>query len=312
MINRARKIVAIEESYNPREIYNIVVNKEQHHDSHWLSKYYSEQQIIHTNCQVPFAYNRHNYELWLEKIYQEAVDASKTPHYLDSGILPDGRKVASFSNKSVKEHLFQKQVQNSFDTAFLGQVGSVGPCDYTEGILQKIKYEESGCGDYQQNHCNVYRRTLENMGFELYPVENLADDKRLLDDSFADVAFQLCIGRFPSKYKSELLGMTLYLEWAGTPEAFRMVKLLKKRNIDSTFYLMHVTADNPKNGHANDIKNCIPIYLETILSAKGEQEMQREWQKIYQGYVTWDWINARFEYKLAYYLLNFERGSVAA
>jgi Iron-containing redox enzyme len=294
-------IAEIKEGYNPRIVFDININKEEHCDSQWLAGYWVEQLLINTTQEVPFVYSKERLERWLDTKYEQALFASRQDHYLNSGILPNGNRVRPFTNNAVCEFLFQKIVQNGLDAAFLSQVGTVGPCDLVESILQKIKHEEAGCGDAALNHCNCYIDLVDSLGYKIQNFERLAKDTRLIDASFADPAFQLSIARFPRRYKPEIIGMAMYLEWTGSPEALKIRKLLDGRGIDSSFYKMHVVADNIKNGHGHDIKIAIPLR-----STEGQEAMQRHWQRIFQGYATWSWIIDDFERELVEYLVYFE------
>ena len=296
----------IKEEYNPRTLFEIASNKEDHYDSPWLCNYTVERKLNMTRKQAPFVYTDDNFYAWLDKEYEKALFSSRQDHFGDSGILPSGRVVRPLSTNTIRELLLQKAPQNVSDGAFLSQTGTVGPCDEVEALLHKIKYEEAGGGVAELNHCNWYIDLLESLGYQMLPYNKFADDSRLLDISFDDPAYQLAIARFPRRYKPEIIGMTLFLEWTGTPEAFKMKRMLEGRNIDASFYSMHVIADNRKTGHAHDIRAIIPLYLKGIRSAHGEEVVQQHWQRIFQGYTTWGCIIDNFERELAEYLVYFE------
>lgn len=303
---------AYDEGYNPRTLYKIFANKDYHHDSHWLANYYVEQCVINMKDTVPFLYTEENFSRWMDTIYNEAIANSKQPHYLDGGLLPSGSRIGYFCNQAVHEFLLQRIPANSNDTAFLAEIGGRGCTDPMEALLQKIKHEESGSGNSKFNHSNIYREGIRNLGYSLHPSERLHEDYRLLDKSFADPAFQLAISCFPKRYQPEIIGMTIMLEWTGSPEALTIKKLLDSRNIDSTFYKIHVLADNKHNGHAYDIRTAVPQYLERIKVQFGEIEMQNHWERIYEGYSTWQQIISDFELNLAYYLVKHYQTRLAA
>jgi hypothetical protein len=99
--------------------------------------------------------------------------------------------------------------------------------------------------------------------------------------------FQLCVGLFPERFFPELLGMTLYLEWEATPTLMPIVRLLEARHYNSHFYRLHVAIDNVSSGHGAIAKEAIKLYLAEQKEQGCEQALQEQWQRIWNGYVTW-------------------------
>ncbi len=254
-----------------------------------------------TQIKPPFLYSESNFSKWLEAQQTEKWRDSRQRHFLDT---------EGFSDSALIEYLFQKAPQNLHDCTFLSRVGIVGICTKMEATLMKIKFEESGAGSHRENHNKLFYDLLsQELQIPLLAPEHFGNDSRFLDISFADPVFQLAIANFPKRYHPELIGMLLLLEWTGSLSAFKTMKLLKGRSINSLYYKVHVDADNPKNGHAAQIKNAIIDYLQDCCRLYGPEEQQRQWERIYQGWHTWDAILGRFEEELRVYLTRFEANS---
>jgi hypothetical protein len=285
-------------TWRPR--YEIVANPEQYV---WLApmlaRWIVAETFAKTSVQPPFEYSEETFCAWLEGEQRVFRKQSRQPHYIDH---------LELSDEALRELLFQKTPQNAHDTTFLAPMGTVSIVTPTESTLHKVKFDESGNGNPQWNHNNLYYALIEEeLKISLLPPERFASDPRFIDAAFIDPVFQLAIANFPKTYFPEILGMTLSLEWSGTLSAFKMMKLLKSRGIDPKFYAVHVHADNPRNGHGHDIKEAIISYLAEILKTQGESARQQQWQRIYQGWHTWSAIGEAFEAELKRYLVAFDR-----
>jgi len=266
-----------------------------------LSQFILRKAFSSTPIKSPFFYSESAFENWLDLQQTEKWRDSRQPHFLDA---------QGFSDSAVIEYLFQKAPQNLHDCAFLSRVGAVGMCTKMESILKKIKFEEDGAGRHLENHNRLYYDLIsQELGITLFAPEDFGADSRFLDTSFADPVFQLAIANFPKRFHPELIGMLLLLEWTGSLSAFKTMKLLKGRAINPLYYQVHVGADNPKDGHAAQIKESIIDYLQDCRRIYGPEEQQRQWERIYQGWHTWDTILGRFEEELRVYLTRFEANS---
>jgi hypothetical protein len=79
--------------------------------------------------------------------------------------------------------------------------------------------------------------------------------------------------------------MTLYLEWSSV-ELKNMVLLNRHFGLDSQFYEMHVAIDNASTGHGAMALRAIKPYLEEIRIGSGDDAVQDQWRRIWDGYVA--------------------------
>ena len=274
-----------------RQIYKYLINQEDHPDVLRTASDHIKDVFAKSESITTFNYTSERFNFWLEQEYKRAVRYSHASHYLDSG---------EFSYESVSESLFQRLPENALYGVFLARVGTIGPVTEAEAILSKIRYEELDNG-------NVFYDMVTKTEYKLFAVEDFADDTRLIDAAFDNVAFQLAISCFPKKYFPEILGMTMGLKSNGTPQAFPMFKILKQRGLPYEFYHRHIINDNRRTGHARSIKEAIECYLEQIRNKEGKEAMQSAWRRICQGYYTWSIMINRFERNLLSHLGKFEK-----
>jgi hypothetical protein len=79
--------------------------------------------------------------------------------------------------------------------------------------------------------------------------------------------------------------MTLQLEW----EVLALkptIKLLRHFGLDAHFYELHVGIDNAANGHGAKAREAVEWYLDQALARGGDAEVQRQWRRIWTGYVA--------------------------
>jgi Iron-containing redox enzyme len=88
----------------------------------------------------------------------------------------------------------------------------------------------------------------------------------------------------------ELLGMTLYLEYEATPTLTPIVRMLRGRRIDPLFYQLHVAIDNISKGHGAIALQAVKTFLNEQRQQGGEEEVQENWARIWNGYVGWKTI----------------------
>lgn len=276
---------------NIRECYEILTQVElRSSNTSLMAKQIVQNVLTVTQSNPPFVYTEEAFERWLDQLYKKSIEENHQPHFL-----------ANSSKAILVEYIFQKTPQNINDANFLCKIGTIGLSNAIEIALLAIKFDEAGSGNVENHHGNIfYELITKDLGIKLSPA-TLHQDRRLIDSAFNDPVFQLAIGQFPKTFLPEILGMTLYLEWTGSLEAFRMVKLLKNQNINAKFYSVHVKADNPKNGHAFQIKETIKLYLRNI-----ETDKQLTWKRIYQGWYSWRYILENFERDLRQHLVEFE------
>jgi hypothetical protein len=81
--------------------------------------------------------------------------------------------------------------------------------------------------------------------------------------------------------------------------------MLKGRGIDPHFYELHVAIDNTSAGHGALAKQAIELYLEQVGRQGGDLQVQSQWKRIWNGYVTWATLGT-FGSDLLKYLLKFD------
>jgi hypothetical protein len=79
--------------------------------------------------------------------------------------------------------------------------------------------------------------------------------------------------------------MTLQLEW----EVLSLVAGIKRydyHGFNSQFWRMHVGIDNAVDGHGAKARQATELYLDNVLKGSGLEAMQREWKRIWTGFVA--------------------------
>ena len=253
-----------------------------------------------------FKYTPQDFEEHLQKIYNDFVDG--TMHFQlftetgqitwpavvdydqDGEPIKKSRRydVGKFSDRAIKERIFQAAPFNLIDGAWLQNILKTGPADEVHARLFAIWSDEAGNGRTELNHCNVYQTLLRSQNIYLPPVNS----REFIEQDFMKSAFdgsiiQLAVGLFPEEFLPELLGMTLYLEWEATPTLTPIVKAYDGRHIDAHFYRMHVAIDNISVGHGALVKEAIQIYLQARQDEGGDAVVQEHWTRIWRGYVAW-------------------------
>lgn len=253
-----------------------------------------------------FRYNSSNLLNWLQEEYEKGLANMRQGHWIDTGILADGREVGRFSDQALQERLRQYAPNNFVDGAWLDRIMPCGSATWVEGILFQIRYEEGGGGKIEENHPNLYGKLLKSQGIDLPVVysREFSEESKFLDVAFDQPVFQLAISLFPRQFLPELIGMTIWFEWNSTPAAFQAAKCLRRRGFDPTYYQIHQRIDNPHNGHGFLARRAVEIYLGDI-EQKGE-DVQANWQRIWQGYHVWDTLSETFERDLQNYLVIFD------
>jgi hypothetical protein len=176
---------------------------------------------------------------------------------------------------------------NQLDGAWLSRVTPDGPLSMINELLFRIRMDELGDGNVQQNHANVYTATLESVNIYLPDLHTraYADNPDLLDSAFTQAVFLLAIAQFNEEFFPEILGMTLELEW-GSVALPRDVRSLTAFGITPQYYELHVGIDNASAGHGAIAKQAVEMYLQLVRQQQGEAAMQETWKRIWNGYVA--------------------------
>jgi hypothetical protein len=153
-----------------------------------------------------------------------------------------------------------------------------------------------GNGDQTLSHCNLYTDLLHSVGIYLEDVKTraYADNPDMLNAAYTLPLFQLVISQFSHLYFPEILGMTLQLEWT-VLSLKPIIKLYKKFGLNPQFYEMHVGIDNAATGHGAKAKEAVKLYLDRVREESGEQEVQEQWRRIWNGYVAFETTGDWFE-----------------
>lgn len=244
---------------------------------------------------LPFPYTVEAFRARMNAIYEG-----------DVAVIDDPISLAKYSKHTVIENLRQKAPMNLVDGAWLANIMSVGPCDEVRARLFAIWNDEVGNGTTELNHCNVYDALLRSVDVYLPPITSEAfRELDFIPSAWESPVFQLAVGLFPESFFPELLGMTLYLEWEATPTLLPVAKFYEGIKIDPQFYRMHAGIDNVTTGHGALAREAIELHLDDVRRGGGEDAVQAEWRRIWNGYVAWYTLGT-FGTELSTYLDRFE------
>ena len=233
----------------------------------------------------PFPYTVEAFDARLDKIYNGLVDvnAVSDPRF-------------GLSRPDLVELIRQTGPFNQIDGAWLQGVGEVGPIDEAHALLFGILADETGNGDVERNHSNVFTDLLHSVGTHPPAVRSRAyvDDPELLDSAFTAPLFQLVMSQFSNALFPEILGMTVYLEWEAVSLG-QVVAQVEFHGINSHFYRLHVGIDNAADGHGAKAKEGVKRYLERVREEGGDAAVQQQWRRIWDGYVAFKTVGTMGE-----------------
>lgn len=235
-----------------------------------------------------FKYSKEAFSQRLEQIYaimlKVKTDAEKSdPQDPSNPSIPH-------TKEEVIERIRQLAPFNQLDGAWLRNISQAGPIDEINSLLFSVWMDEAGDGDQNQNHANLYTALMESVGIVLPKVSTLeyANNPDMLDSAYTTSVFELAISEFSRTFYPELLGMTLQLEWE-VLNLWPGIMRLDSWGIDTHFYRMHVGIDNASNGHGAKARRAVELYLDKVANETGsEDEVQRQWQRIWTGYVAFE------------------------
>lgn len=225
----------------------------------------------------PFTYSTRVLRSRLEQIYTSAAQSADAFSLADTQLTRD----------MLIERLVQMAPFNQVDGAWLRNVGRIGPIDEVHSLLFHVWMDELGNGDPKLNHSNIYTDLLHSVGIYLEPVSSRAyiENERIVDSAFTSPLFQLVIAEFSEDYLPEIIGMTLYLEWA-VVAVKPQVAIMESLGIDAMFYSLHIGIDNSVTGHGAMAKRTAELYLDEVRASSGDKAMQQVWSRIWDGYVA--------------------------
>jgi hypothetical protein len=188
------------------------------------------------------------------------------------------------------------------DGAWLKRWGSPGLVDTPIGALMyKIFSDEIGNGDCKQNHPNIYRALMQEMGIELpnFRSRSFINFQGFNQDAFEVPAFWLSISLFPHCYLAETLGLNLAMELSGVGGAYRQARdELRAHGFSTLFVDLHNTIDNVSSGHSAMAIEAIEIWMDPYLRSNNPKQIEEAWLRVWTGYralntppKTWrDWF----------------------
>lgn len=239
-----------------------------------------------------FDYTPEAFDERMRAIYDAVLPGMHGPHRYDRDVITwsNGKRyrVGRASDAVVRDRILQLAPFNLMDGVWLQGILQAGPSDEVKSRLFSIWADEVGNGQTSQNHSNVYQDLLRSQGMYLPPVtsrEFLHLD--LAPGAWRSPVFQATIGLFPQMFFPELIGMTLFLEWEATPTLQPAVRMLRNRGMNPLFYSLHVAIDNISEGHGAIAKEAVKIFLEEKREQGGDQAVQENWRRIWNGYVAW-------------------------
>lgn len=174
------------------------------------------------------------------------------------------------------------------DGAWLQRWTNAGLADTRIGaLLCKIFSDEIGNGDPLQNHPNIYRRLMAQMGVALHEVRSLefARDPRFDDAAFEVPAFWLGLSLFPRRFLPETLGLNLAMELSGVGGAYRVARdELAHYGFDTLFVDLHNTIDNVSTGHSAMAAEAVELLMDEALASGDQRFIADQWRRVWTGF----------------------------
>ena len=184
---------------------------------------------------------------------------------------------------------------NQNDGAWLRYIANAGPTDEVRGLLFEVWSDEYGNGNPALHHGNLYTTFLRGINIMVPDVTSreYADYQAFSDPDFVTPVLELAISENSDRYFAEILGMTLNLEW----EVLSLMPGVKRYNyhgFDTQFWRMHVGIDNAVDGHGAKAREGTELYLDDVLRESGMAAMQREWKRIWTGFVAFQTTGSNY------------------
>jgi hypothetical protein len=226
-----------------------------------------------------FPFTQDAFDARMQLIYDNYVRDNQDPDVFAADL--------QFPLAKIIDNVLQFAPFNQLDGAWLRHITPDGPLANINELLFRIRMDELGDGNVEQNHANVYTDLLRSVNIYLPDLHTraYADNPALLKSSFTTTVFLLAISEFNDEFFPELLGMTLELEW-GSVSLPRQVNQLNAYGITPQYYKLHVGIDNASEGHGAIAKEAVEMYLQMVRQQDGEDAMQAAWKRIWNGYVA--------------------------
>lgn len=251
------------------------------------------------------SYARKFAALWLSRAGQgldKGLRAIPFAHYnhaaLENWLLEEhSRQVNSYGDEPEqplpsRQDMIDSSVQLCpmvyIDGAWLQRMTNVAICGTAVGtMLFRIYLDEVGNGSAQENHPNVYRELMAEMGVQMPPFGSMEfcmwDGFK--DSAFLVPAFWLSVSQSPRHFMPEILGLNLAMELSGVGGAYRSSSdALRHYGFTPAFVDLHNTVDNASTGHSAIALEAIKVHMDEILERGGAEEVQRRWRRVWTGY----------------------------
>jgi hypothetical protein len=283
-ISRTAKAYA---QLSTRELYYHLLQVERYPDVLGFAKGYAAlwlaraaQNLKKGARSIPFLqYDHSALDAWLVKEHDRQSVSYGGPHALP---MPSREEVIDSSVQLCPTVLI--------DGAWLQRFGNVALCQTAVGArLFRIYLDEVGNGCARENHPNIYRELMRDMGVEIPTFGSIefCQWPGFKDSAFLVPTFWLCISQYPRHFLPELLGLNLAMELSGVGGTYRSVSdALRHYGYSSTFVDLHNTVDNILTGHTAIALEAIKIHLDEILERGGLEEVQRYWRRVWTGYLA--------------------------
>lgn len=150
--------------------------------------------------------------------------------------------------------------------------------------LFETYWDELGNGEWAINHPKIYRDVLAAMDIVLPPTGSpeFAADPRLREESFRLPVYWLCLGKFPTTFRPEVLGMNLAMELSGVGGSYRNAReFLKHYGFPTVFVDIHNTIDNVSKGHSAWAADAIDAYMQNVVEFG---DVESAWARVRTGY----------------------------
>jgi len=154
--------------------------------------------------------------------------------------------------------------------------------------LFNIFIDEFGGANFKNNHANVYRKLMIELGIDrdFTNLNGLMDCAELPDDTFKMPCFVTAISLNTQNYFPELLGLNLAIELAGLGRYNEeIIDLLEKHGINAMFWRLHVSADNFSSGHSRQSLQMVTDYMDEIENSYGSEAGKVIWLRVVRGYL---------------------------
>ncbi|GAA4356710.1 hypothetical protein GCM10023165_50000 [Variovorax defluvii] len=272
---------------SPRDLFHRLMNPEWNDDaqkqalafaSRWLAR---AKAVLHRRPDpLPFdSYTHQRFRRWFADRSAAQVRAYGGP-----------QRAVTKSREAVIDEAVQLCPTILVDGAWLQRWTNAGLAETSIGaILYKIFSDEIGNGDTVQNHPNIYRRLMHQMGVKLHDVRSaeFAHDPLFDDAAFEVPAFWLSVSMFPSRFLPETLGLNLAMELSGVGGAYRTARdELAHYGFDTLFVDLHNTIDNVSTGHSAMAVEAIELLMDEAMASHDALHVSESWQRVWTGFLS--------------------------